>query len=217
MELKPDELECQLMKPIGDIGRDVGNLMNATNGNIHKLAFSMLSFSAGSKILEVGFGNGKFMSEYFKIHSNIHVTGIDFSDVMCDEAEKNNAELVSSGKLEIINSDVIGNGFYAETFDLLVAVNAIYFWDPFCDYIDEVNRIMKKGSKLLIAFRPKAVMEKQPFVGNRFQLFDPNDLVQMMAGAGFPVFDMKSENIRRVSADGRTVESTDICIIFEKK
>jgi len=217
MEIKGSELGKQLFKPTGDEGKQVGETMNMTNANIHSLVFSIMDIKPREQILEIGFGNGKHFSEYFKTNRDVTVTGIDFSDIMCNEATTNNAALIAEKKLHLINSNFIDFNEDRATFDRIVAINNVYFWKPFERYINRIHRIMKSGGELIIGLRPKSVMSTQPFVTEDFTLFEQDELSEMISQHDFILSDAKTEKVKRTSADGKTVESIDICLRFTKR
>lgn len=47
----------------------------------------MTDFSSVQKNMEIGFGNGKHLSGYFDLNPELTITGIDFPEYMCEEAE----------------------------------------------------------------------------------------------------------------------------------
>jgi SAM-dependent methyltransferase len=216
MELDPLELGSQLLKPSGEIGKQIGEVMNQGNSNLHSLVFSMTEIPSKGSVLEIGFGNGKYLQEYFRINPETNLTGIDFSDVMCDEARSLNADLIAGGKIGIINENFIDYSFADESFDIAVSINNVYFWRPIEDYIKKLHRILKPGGSVLIGLRPRSMMINLAFVARDFILYEQNELEELFSGHGFAVDKNKSENIRRTSADGTVVDTVDICIRFKK-
>ena len=215
-ELTPSELGQQLFKPIGDKGKLVGENMNISNNYIYSMTCQLVDFRDNDKVLEIGFGNGKFFSKYFDKNPNIQIYGIDFSDVMCSEATLINQTYIDKNLLQIKCEDSLKTRFENNFFDTIISINTIYFWDSIDEQIEEISRILKYNGKLLLGIRPKSIMEKLPFTKEVFKLFDSIEVIELFEKHNFRFVDEKIENISRKSADGKEVDSIDICILLEK-
>ena len=110
----------QLGNPVGPVGVAIGDYMNAMNGALNAVLFRQLSPRHGDRILEIGFGNGKLLSDLMNLAPNITYDGIDISELMVAEATAFNRALVAAGRA---SSTVI-----LRSFDRAVAINTIYFW-----------------------------------------------------------------------------------------
>ena len=222
MEIKADvameqlEFGRQLKKPQGDLGIITAEKMNQTNRLLYELAFSMLDFEDNKKLLEIGFGNGKFIRKYFDVNSTLSITGLDFSDTMYSEAVENNKDLVEKGKVKLILGNAICMPFDAESFDFAVTLNTIYFWTPLEKYLSEISRVLKAGGRLLIGYRPKESMENFAFTKEEFCLYIPDEIRNVIKSSGFRCIEEKiSEDVRK-TIDGTVIKSTDICVLAEK-
>lgn len=56
-------LARHLKKPVGIIGKLVALLMNKGNDSMNHYTINLLDIQPGEHILEIGFGNGKYISE----------------------------------------------------------------------------------------------------------------------------------------------------------
>lgn len=215
-EINPIDLGRQLKKPTGEIGLKVGENMNSSNNQIYDFLLSTIDIKDNSKILEIGFGNGKFISKFFDINPKIHLTAIDFSDIMCSEAKNNNKEFIDDDKLVIKCEDSLDMSFPNDSFDKVVAINTIYFWDAIDSHLLSIKRVLKKGGQLIIGYRPKSVMINLPFAQEVFKLYDPDELQLLIKQNGFKIIKEENQTITRKSIDGSEIKSTDICLIVEK-
>ena len=59
----------------------------------------MIDLKDNDKILEIGFGNGNFISNYFTMNPNIKVFGVDYSETMCSEAVSINQKYINNNQL----------------------------------------------------------------------------------------------------------------------
>lgn len=217
MELSPIELGRQLMNPSGEVGLKVAENMNSTNNKIYDFVISKMDINNGDKILEIGFGNGKLIPKFFAVNPNIQFSGIDFSEPMCAEAILANKDLIESGKLIISCQDSIKMPFPNDYFDSVVTINTLYFWDDLTIQLNEIKRVLRKGGRFYIGYRPKSSMENLPFTQEVFKHYDPIDLRLLTEENGFKFIkeDVQTTTIKAV--DGANVQILDVCLIIEKQ
>lgn len=60
-----------------------------------------LILTAQDTILEIGFGNGKYMAQFARQVSSAKIDGIDYSETMVKQAEKRNRAFIREGRVEI--------------------------------------------------------------------------------------------------------------------
>jgi len=203
------------MKPSGDSGIVVAKDMNVSNAAIYSLALSMIDFKTTNHLLEIGFGNGKFLSNYFEYNPNITVYGVDFSETMFREAMLLNQQYIENNQLILKCEDSQNTSFKNDSFDTIITINTIYFWDSVDAQINEFCRLLKKGGTLLVGYRPRSKMETLPFVKEFFRLIESQEIIERFKEHDLKVIDKKEENITRKSVDGKEINSIDICITFE--
>lgn len=150
------QLAKNLRKPEGVEGIKVGEFMNKGNAHTYARMKKHLRLSPALKVLEIGFGNGITSRD---IISQCDYTGLDYSSLMVQEAQKNCGDL----KAKFVEGDIHQMPFEDESFDLIFTINTIYFWDNAEKAIAELRRVLKTGGKLLIGMRTKEDME---FLGN---------------------------------------------------
>jgi SAM-dependent methyltransferase len=218
-EINPIELGRQLKKPTGEIGLIVGDYMNTANEQIYDFVLSHLNIRNNTKILEIGCGNGRFISKFFDTNSNIHMTAIDFSDVMCTETKAFNKGIIDNNKLIVKCEDAIEMSLSDETFDIVVTINTVYFWEQVERQLNEIKRVLKKDGLLVIGYRPKSIMKDGPSTQEVFTLYEPEDLKSVMKQNGFEIVKEVSQTTNREVkiVDGSQVQQLiDICLIVEK-
>lgn len=215
--ISANELGRQLMKPTGETGLIVAEKMNATNNEIYDFVLSQMSIRGDDKVLEIGFGNGKLIAKFFEINPNITFFGIDFSETMCVEAKKLNRALVDENKLHISCQDSLSLSFADDLFDLIVTINTIYFWDNLNAQLTELNRVLRKGGRLVIGYRPEKSMCNLPFTQEVFKHYDPIKLRTNIEQFGFDTISEKNNASTIKAVDGSVLEIEDICLIVEKK
>jgi 2-polyprenyl-3-methyl-5-hydroxy-6-metoxy-1,4-benzoquinol methylase len=127
-QLPAAEMAAQLGHPTGEVGVAVGDYMNRVNLNLMKAAYRHLAPLPHDRILEIGLGNGKLISDLLDMAPGLSYAGMDTSETMISEAHKHNQALLEQGRLELHNASVERLPFPDATFDRALAVNAIYFW-----------------------------------------------------------------------------------------
>lgn len=216
-EIDPIELGRQLMKPNGEFALQVAENMNSSNNSLYDFVLSQFTIANQSEILEIGIGNGKFISKYFNINPNIRFSAIDFSEVMCSEAKLTNKELIIDNKLVITCEDSISMSFEKESFDIIVTINTVYFWKQIEKQLAEIKRVMKNEGLLVIGYRPKSVMINLPFAQEVFRLYDPEELQAIVRQNGFKIIKEEIQSTQRKSVDGSVIHSSDVCLIAKKE
>ncbi|MEX0721978.1 MAG: class I SAM-dependent methyltransferase [Balneolaceae bacterium] len=208
------DLSQQLKKPTGELGIAVPGQLNSANKGLYDLAFEMLDLKAGEQVLEIGFGNGKHFPRFFEAELEIFLTGIDFSEDMCVEARKNNPYLIEEDKLTVHCVDSSSTSLPDQSFDWIVALNVIYFWEPPEKYLNEIQRLLKPGGKLLLGYHPRHSMEDQDFTKQNFTLYEPEELNYVLKENDFIKIQEKINKTKQTFVDGTEFESVDICEIF---
>jgi ubiquinone/menaquinone biosynthesis C-methylase UbiE len=212
-QINPIELGRQLKKPTGEIGIIVAENMNVANEQLYDFVLSQITFNDNAGILEIGCGNGKFVSKLFDANSDIHLTVVDYSDVMCNETMVVNKSYINDNKLVVRCEDAIAMSFPDESFDMVVTLNTVYFWVQLEQQLNEIKRVLKKDGLLIIGYRPKSVMKDFPSTQEVFNLYEPEDLQLLLKQNGFEIIKEVRQTANRTAVDGSQVQSIDICLI----
>lgn len=182
-------IAAQLRSPHGEGGIGVAERMNVNNGLMNRWAIERLTVQSDDRILEIGPGNGHFVSEIVSEYPLVNYTGYDHSELMVSQAEHDNGALVQTGQARFVLRTGSKMPFADRAFTKALAVNVIYFWENPAAELAELHRVLTPLGKLLLVIRPKSVMESLPFVQHGFQLFEPADVVRMLEANRFRVID----------------------------
>lgn len=215
-DIDPVELSRQLKKPEGVTGREVANMLNETNQGLYDLAWSMLDLKPDDHLLEIGFGNGKQFPHYFDMQPGLSVTGLDFSESMCEEARASNLGLIEKGFLTILCSDTQHMPLEDEMFDWILGLNVLYFWDSPGSHLNQLFRVLKPGGHLLIGYRPRKTVEHLPFTRQNFTLYEPEELDMLVRDHGFEKVRQEANNYEKTAPDGTLLNITDNCLLVRK-
>jgi ubiquinone/menaquinone biosynthesis C-methylase UbiE len=166
-------LASQSRRPKGVIGKLMGKLMNKINAQMNEKTIQLLGIDEDDYVLEIGFGNGKYIAEIIEKVKGTHVFGLDFSDAMVKTASKLNKNSIEQGRVQIAQGEVEKIPFNDRMFDKIFTVNTIYFWsDPILG-LQEIKRVLKPGGRLVITFRSKDIMSQRTSDEYDFSLYTP--------------------------------------------
>lgn len=199
----------QLRKPQGDFAKQVGEKMNESNLYINRYTIEQLQVSANDTILEIGMGNGYFVKDILTIDRTVNYVGCDFSEAMVEEARQRNEPYIENGQAQFFLASADDLPFDQETFNKVFTINTLYFWDHAEKILAEIRRILKPEGQLLIAIRPKSVMELYPFTKYGFTMYTKDDLNSLLAGNAFEVIHVleKQEPLQEINGEKIPVET----------
>lgn len=214
--MDPIELSSQLRKPTGETGIEIGKILNESNHKLYELAFEMMDLKEDQRVLEIGFGNGIYFPEYFRLQPVLSVTGVDFSKEMCAEAETHNPDLIASKRLSLHCEETSALPFSGDRYDLAVALNVIYFLDPPEIHLKEIRRVLKPNGQFLIGYRPRHAVEHLEFTKQNFILYERDELESLFMQNGFEIVEDKTQTYEKLSMDKTKATVTDACLLVRK-
>lgn len=150
----------QFIKPTGMIGKIVGLLMTNSNKQLNRWAIDLLEIQPSDHILEIGFGSGVAIAMVEGELKDGSITGIDHSKVMFNQASKNNREAIRKGKVKLMLSSVEELPDFQHTFDKILTVNTILFWQDPIVRLKELRKQLKPGGKIAIALQHRAIKKE---------------------------------------------------------
>ncbi|MEO5602980.1 MAG: class I SAM-dependent methyltransferase [Cyclobacteriaceae bacterium] len=148
--------------------------------HINRYTIDALRVQECDQLLEIGMGNGFFVSEILTGHPLVKYVGCDFSPVMVREAEIMNERFITACQAEFCLTSAEILPFDDGIFDKVFSVNTIFFWDDSRLILSEIRRVLKPAGEIIISVRPKATMEALPFVKYGFNTFSKEDLKALL-------------------------------------
>ncbi len=211
-ELK--SLAKQLSCPNGEAGIGVGQMMNDSNSGMTAQTIQALNLNPNEAVLELGHGNCGHLPEILKPATGIHYTGLEVSETMHEQALMLNTGYVSSGQAAFILYDGNRLPFAQASFDKIMTVNTIYFWNDPVALLKEVYRVLKPGGLFCVTFAQKSFMQLLPFTRYGFTLYDTPTIQQLAVEAGFQLKDVidQRETITSKAGDYVTREFSVVCV-----
>lgn len=211
-----ESIAAQLRKPSGSSAATTAQNMDKTNEPLYDLTLQSMDLRGDERLLEIGFGSGKFMPKLFLHRDNLQVTGVDFSPEMVNMAETINGDLIKSKSLKLEEASSAHLPFEAETFDIVFSNMVIYFWDNPEQDLDEVWRVLKPGGKFYTGFRTRESMLQFPFVKYGFTLYEPDEWQAILEKNRFKVIRTDRKMDPETEANGRKIQLESICVVAQK-
>lgn len=207
----------QLRLPSGLLARYVGNAMNKSNKVLYQLTLNNINIKDGDNILEVGFGNGRFFSDLNNRGANLTITGIDQSPEMVTEAINNNKALYQKGRIKLSVGSSISMPYENDSFDKVICINVIYFWENPELHLKEVLRVLKPDGYFCTGFRPKENLSKFHFSKFGFTLYAEEEWIALLEKNGFHLIRSLNGKSLKNNIDQKNSPFDSLCIISLKK
>ncbi len=179
-------LAAQLCQPSGLFGKFImADLLNKHNEKMNHFAVERLDIQPTDKVLDIGFGGGITIAEMLKMIDTGKIYGIDFSQVMVEQAKQKFKPEIESNKVSIEFGDVKQLAFAEKKFDKICTVNTIYFWNEPLANLKEIKRVLKSDGKLVVGIRSADKMKELPVTQYNFRLYDPEAVRDLLVESGF--------------------------------
>lgn len=204
----------QLRQPSGMLAKLAGKKMNDANKLMYEATFQQLQVSDGHRILEIGFGNGKYFSHWQNKAKGLQLFGVDPSHEMLTEAVKKNASMIENGSLKLLSVRSDALPFEDNSFDIIYCINVIYFWENPLIHLNEIKRVLKPGGQLCTTFRPLEYMQTQPFAAFGFTLYSVKDWSIMLEQANLLLEKVPEEEPTPINTNE---PPSYVCMLVRKK
>lgn len=174
----------QCAHPEGRMGRMMLRFMNFGHAPLTNWGLSHVSFNEGMTMLDIGCGGGATLQHLLKRSSNAKAYGIDISEESVAKAKEVNKELLDE-QVFICQGTASQLPFEDATFDLVTAVETVYFWPDLSKCLKEVRRVLKHDGQFAIMVEvpdPDSMWTK---VVEGMTAYTPDELKSLLDDAGF--------------------------------
>lgn len=176
----------QARAPSGLFGRFCFWVMGHETKVHNEVAVQLLDVRPSDRVLEIGFGHGRTLAKLAALAPSGFIAGIDPSALMVRLASQRFRSLIERGAMVVSEATGARIPHDDASFDRVCGVHTIYFWpEPQRDFC-EIRRVLRKGGKLVFAFRDKqdaARTKKYPPAIYRF--YDEDELALLARNCGF--------------------------------
>lgn len=135
-------------------------------------------------MLDIGCGGGATLQRLLKRSKDAKVYGIGISEESVAKARKVNAEAL--GKQVFVCQGSAEKLPYEDgTFDLVTAVETVYFWPNLPGCLREVRRVLKSGGRFAIMVEVLDNDSKWTSIVEGMTAYTPEQLKSLLDAAGF--------------------------------
>ena len=169
--------------PQGQMGRAMLKFMNLCHAPLTNWGLKLVNIQDGWTMLDIGCGGGATLQRLLKRSRGAQVYGIDISEESVAKAKKVNAEVLDKQVFVTLGS-AEKLPYEDGKFNLVTAVETVYFWPDLPDCLQEVSRVLKSGGKFAILVEVVDSDSKWTNVVEGMTAYSPEDLKKLLDEAG---------------------------------
>ncbi|MBR4898386.1 MAG: class I SAM-dependent methyltransferase [Prevotella sp.] len=170
--------------PKGRMGRAMLKFMNLCHAPLTNWGLNLVDIQDGWTMLDIGCGGGATLKRLLKRSQDAQVYGIDISDESVAKARKVNRALLDK-QVFIQQGSAAKLPYEDGMFDLVTAVETVYFWPNLPECLKEVRRVLKPGSRFAIMVEVVDTDSMWTNVVEGMTAYPPKQLKQFLDDAGF--------------------------------
>lgn len=141
----------QAGRPSGLLGRIMGRAMVKDTAEANDRSIELLELAAPATVLDVGFGQGRAVSEL--VAAGHTVIGVDVSETMVSQARARNRSAVADGRADLRLGDGVVVPFDDDRADAAFTAHTIYFMADPAATLADVARVLRPGGRFVLACR----------------------------------------------------------------
>ncbi|MBR5749465.1 MAG: class I SAM-dependent methyltransferase [Prevotella sp.] len=170
--------------PKGRMGRAMLKFMNLCHAPLTNWGLSLVDIQDGWTMLDIGCGGGATLQRLLKRSQGAKVYGIDISEESVAKAIKVNADVIDK-QVFVQQGSAAELPYEDGTFDLVTAVETVYFWPNLPSCLQEVRRVLKSGGHFAVMVEVVDTDSKWTNVVEGMTAYPPEQLKQFLDDAGF--------------------------------
>ena len=170
--------------PKGRMGLFMLKFMTTCHASLTNWGLSFIPFEKGWTMLDIGCGGGATLRRLLKRSDGGLAYGLDISEQSVAKARDLNADLLDKQVFVELGS-AAKLPYKDEQFDLVTAVETVYFWPTLPACLQEVKRVLKPGGYFAIIVEVVDANSKWTNVVEGMVAFPPEQLKQFLDDAGF--------------------------------
>ena len=174
----------QCARPEGTLGRAMLCFMNYTHAPLNNWGLKLVHVQDGWTMLDVGCGGGFTIRRLLNRSKDTQVYGIDISEESVTKARKVNADVLDK-QVYVTQGSAENLPYNDELFDLVTAVETVYFWPNLPDCLQEVRRVLKPDGKFAIMVEVVDSDSKWTNIVEGMTAYTPEQLKTLLDDAGF--------------------------------
>lgn len=140
----------QVRRPSGIFGRAMAATMNASHSKMTDWGLAHVPIEKQFTILDVGCGGGRTIRKHAAAASDGMIYGVDYASGSVAASCAENRDAIDTGRVEIQLGTVSQLPFPDAKFDLVSAVETIYYWPAPVQDLQEILRVLKPGGRVIV-------------------------------------------------------------------
>jgi len=187
--------------PKGWMGKMVLNMMNFGHAPLTNWGLKLINFQKEWTILDIGCGGGATLKRLLKRSDGAKVYGIDISEESVAKSKKVCKDLLGN-RVFVCQGSAQKLPYDSDKFDLITAVETIYFWKDLPECFKEVHRVLKKGGRFAIMIE---VVEDDSIwkdVVEGMKVYSPEQILILLNEAGFTLTEVHRKKPSNVTIIG---------------
>src|SRR5260370_21618558 len=140
----------------GLLGRIIAFIMARETWSQNLRVMKALEIDQNDLIPDVGCGHGRSLTELAARAWSGRVVGAAPSELMVEIAAQRNRPLIEAGHVDVVLATVESLPFPDDSFNKVLCVHVIYFWNDLDASVHEIVRVLKPGGRLGLLFRTRA-------------------------------------------------------------
>jgi ubiquinone/menaquinone biosynthesis C-methylase UbiE len=190
---RPEFIARQSGNPRGFVGGILARIMAFETADQNRRALDALAVSDGDDVLELGYGHGRTLEAIARLTPSGRIAGVDVSEDMRDMASRRCAGLART--VDLFAGDTRRLPFEDASFSRALAVHLLYFWEEPDEHLTEIYRVLRRGGRLVLAFRDKADPASADFPEPPYRFYSRDEVVGLLGAAGFSVIETVDPNL----------------------
>ena len=174
----------QCARPEGFLGRMMLRFMNFGHALLTNWGLGLIEMHDSWTMLDIGCGGGATLKRLLKRSEGAKVYGIDISEESVAKARRVNAKVLDK-QVFVTQGSAEKLQYEDGKFDLVTAVETVYFWPNLPDCLKEVKRVLKPGGRFAIMVE---VIENDSMwtdIVKGMTAYSPEQLKKLLDDAGF--------------------------------
>lgn len=173
-------MESNPARPQGEEGKKMLERMNRSHAPLRKWGLSCFEWKDHLHILDIGCGGGATIKDMLSLSKESIIDGVDYMETSVKLAALYNEEELGK-RVFIKQGDVAHLPYEDESFDLITAVETIYFWKDIKNNFKEVKRVLKNGGTFLILCEASDPDETNwPEIDGLVKIYTPEEVSEIL-------------------------------------
>lgn len=170
-------------------------------------ALALLELKQGDRVLDVDCGHGRTIKRAAEtVGGDGFVGGIDASEAMLRIATRRCQRLIDAGRAQLTLADSASIPYPDESFDKVVTVHTLYFWNDPRRHLRELHRVLRPEGRLVVGFHPRGMVTTRSCPESVYTLYEVGEVGSLLREVDFT--DVSFQTSGRVALACARREST---------